>query len=122
MTVKEKAAAISIIANVVLTLFKFAAFFFTKSVAILAEAWHSFSDIATSILVFVSVRERPLAKAESEEKGKRRSIPLEYKISFSIGLFMFLVSILLMWKAFLSALPRHKPTTRIPLQLPEQTF
>jgi membrane protease subunit HflK len=99
MTVKEKTALISTILNVALTVLKFIVFFFTGSLAILAEAWHSFSDITTSVLVFISVREKrasPAAPEEGEDESK--SIPLEYQISFLIGLLMFFVSVLLIWK------------------------
>jgi len=88
------------------TVLKFIAFFFTGSLAILAEAWHSFSDITTSILVFISVREKrasPAAPEEGENEGK--SIPLEYQISFLIGLLMFFVSVLLIWKTVTERAP-----------------
>ncbi len=106
MTVKEKTALISTILNVVLTVLKFIAFFFTGSMAILAEAWHSFSDITTSVLVFISVREKrasPAAPEEGEDESK--SIPLEYQISFLIGLLMFFVSVLLIWKTVTGRAP-----------------
>jgi len=99
MTVKEKTALISTILNIVLTVLKFIAFFFTGSMAILAEAWHSFSDITTSVLVFISVRgKRPPADAPEEAEDKSKPIPLEFQISFLIGLLMFFVSMLLIWK------------------------
>jgi len=68
MTIKERTAGISILANIVLTILKFIAFSFTGSVAVLAEAWHSFSDITTSILVFISVREKPPSPVGKKEK------------------------------------------------------
>ena len=99
MTVKEKTALISTILNVVLTVLKFIAFFFTGSLAILAEAWHSFSDITTSVLVFISVREKRATPAVPEEsENEVKSIPLEYQISFLIGLLMLFVSAVLIWK------------------------
>ena len=101
MTIKERTAGISILANIVLTVLKFVAFSFTGSIAVLAEAWHSFSDITTSILVFISVREKPLpllGKKHEEEKDSE-FVRLEYVISFSIGLLLFLVSVGLMFKA-----------------------
>jgi len=99
MTTRKKAALISVILNVLLTGLKFIVFSFTGSLAILAEAWHSFSDITTSVLVFISMSERrasPAAPEEGEDESK--SIPLEYQISFLIGLLMFFVSALLIWK------------------------
>lgn len=99
MTIKERTALISVSLNSVLTVLKFIAFFFTGSLAILAEAWHSFSDITTSILVFISVREkRPSPAGATESKNESKSIPLEYQISFLIGLLMFFISMFLIWK------------------------
>ena len=99
MTKKEKTAGISILANVVLTILKFIAFSFTGSIAVLAEAWHSFSDITTSIMVFISVREKPLPLLGKKHKEENKLIRLEYVISFSIGLLLFFVSAALMFKA-----------------------
>ena len=110
MTVKEKTAAISLLANVVLTILKFAAFLFTGSMAILAEAWHSFSDITTSALVLVSVRKKP-AVPQQEEKGKSKLPALEYEISLAIGLFMLFVSIVLLSKL----ITRQAPEIQNPL-------
>lgn len=99
MTLKERTALISVSLNSVLTVLKFIAFFFTGSLAILAEAWHSFSDITTSVLVFISVREKRASQAAPEEgEDESKSIPSEYQISFLIGLLMFFVSVFLIWK------------------------
>jgi len=99
MTIKEKTAGISILANVVLTILKFIAFFFTGSIAVLAEAWHSFSDIMTSIMVLISVREKPLPLLGKKHKEENKFVRLEYVISFLIGLLLFFISIALMFKA-----------------------
>jgi len=98
MTVKERTALISIFLNVVLTVLKFIAFFFTGSLAILAEAWHSFSDITTSILVFISVKEPPLSLFTRKEKDEDKSMLFEHQVSFAIGLLMFLVAVFLISK------------------------
>ena len=99
MTIKERTAGISILANIVLTILKFVAFFFTGSIAVLAEAWHSFSDITTSIMVLISVREKPLPLLRKKHKEENKFLRLEYVISFSIGLLLFFVSVGLMFKA-----------------------
>jgi len=54
--IREKAASISTALNVTLTVAKFVLYGATGSLAILAEAWHSFSDIATSALTYLAVR------------------------------------------------------------------
>ena len=52
---KTEAAFISLLLKIIFTIIKFIAFSITGSIAILAEAWHSFTDILTSILVLFSV-------------------------------------------------------------------
>lgn len=98
MTIKEKTAGISILANVILTALKFTAFFFTGSVAVLAEAWHSFSDITTSIMVFISVKQKPLPLLGKKHKNDNKPIRLEYIISFIIGILLFFISAILIFK------------------------
>jgi len=106
MTRKEKTALIAVTLNVLLTVLKFIAFFFTGSLAILAEAWHSFSDIVTSLLVFISVREKRPSPAEAtKSENESKSIPLEYQVSFLIGLLMFFVSVFLIWKTITGRTP-----------------
>ncbi len=65
MDVREKTAALSTALNVSLTVLKFVLYGWTGSLAILAEAWHSFSDIATSSLTFAAVR-RTVRKEQAE--------------------------------------------------------
>lgn len=55
MNVKQKTACIALSLNFVLTVLKFLIYSFTGSLAILAEAWHSLTDILTSILVLIAV-------------------------------------------------------------------
>lgn len=56
MDVRERAAAIATALNILLTILKFVLFGLTGSLAVLAEAWHSLSDIATSALTYLAVR------------------------------------------------------------------
>jgi len=125
MNAKEKTAAISTALNILLTLFKFVMFGFTGSLAILAEAWHSFSDIATSFMVFIAVFEPKETDGKagvgntppSEEEGcaaaatergegsgdeQRRSQggTAEQIVSFAIGGLLTVVSALLIYKFF----------------------
>lgn len=61
---REKTASIAIGLNVLLTGLKFALYAVTGSLAILAEAWHSFSDIATSGMTWLAVRRTVVSEAE----------------------------------------------------------
>jgi len=116
--IKEKTALASIILKVCLTVLKFVGFFFTGSLAILAEAWHSFTDILTSVLVYFSVipKQEDILTSESRVNGTEEDnptggnflrkwitiflrMPYEYKTSFAIGLFLLFISIGLFKKA-----------------------
>jgi len=97
MNAREKTAALSTILNIVLTLLKFVMFGFTGSLAILAEAWHSFSDIATSFLVFIAVYDKD---KEGEKGEKPKTSVLEQIVAFAIGLLLTGVSVLLVVKFF----------------------
>ncbi len=55
MNRRARTALVVTALNVVLTVLKFIAHSATDSVAVLADAWHSFADIATSALVFLSI-------------------------------------------------------------------
>ena len=56
MHTRTRTALVTLILNTVLTVLKFVTFAFTGSLAILAEAWHSFADIATSATALLAVR------------------------------------------------------------------
>ena len=84
MDTKKKTAIVSILLNVLLTVFKYIAYLFTASLAILGETYHSFSDILTSILVYISLK-------KSKDKNKSK-MPLENKISLAIGILIFLLT------------------------------
>lgn len=115
MKIEEKTAVLATSLNIFLTIAKFTAFFFTGSIAILAESWHSFSDIATSFLVYLSLREKnknPKAKVQEEEsnaltplgvkiKNFFLKVTLEQKVSFLIGCLLLYVSINIFRKIFL---------------------
>jgi modulator of FtsH protease HflK len=67
MHVRARAALVTLLLNVLLTALKFAAFGLTGSLAILAEAWHSFGDIATSAMALLSVRRQARRREPPEE-------------------------------------------------------
>jgi membrane protease subunit HflK len=62
----EKAALVAVATNVLLTVAKFVLAAFTASLALLAEAFHSFADIGSSLAVFLALR------AEKANTGARR--------------------------------------------------
>ena len=69
MDVKQKTAAVSTLLNLLLTILKFILAGFSGSLVILAEAWHSLTDVVTSLLVYFSVS--PRAKKSAEEPSER---------------------------------------------------
>ncbi|MBN2534544.1 MAG: protease modulator HflK family protein [Spirochaetales bacterium] len=99
MDIKERTASVSILLNIILAALKFVAFYFTASLAILGEAYHSLSDILTSVLVYVSLKEKRVKKAESGEEIKKK-MPLENIISLAIGIFIFFVGIYFLVNVF----------------------
>ncbi len=68
MHTRTRTALVTLTLNTVLTVLKFVAFAFTGSLAILAEAWHSFADIATSATALLAVR-RQLRQQAGDRRG-----------------------------------------------------
>ncbi len=81
MQVRTRTALVTLLLNTVLTVLKFVAFVFTGSLAILAEAWHSFGDIATSATALLSVHRQArkdraeAASADPEETDPAKAAP-----------------------------------------------
>jgi membrane protease subunit HflK len=94
--------------NAVLTVFKFILYYFSGSMAILAEAWHSFADIGTSFLVFLAlVTEKSRIGREHAGSAPRTSRRYsELGISLGIGLMLTAVSIYLICLFFTAD---HRP-------------
>ena len=94
---KSRAAAVAIGMNILLTGLKFLLFFLSGSMAILAEAWHSFTDIVTSLLVLIAVR-RQVHTSEEGFDGAEVAAPrqptgrMELFISLSIGVLLTVVA------------------------------
>ena len=75
MSNKVKAAYISLAVVTVMTASKFLLYYLSGSLAVLSEAWHGFSDIATTLLVLVSiarVRRTPEGPSEKDDDGRSR--------------------------------------------------
>ncbi len=103
MDERVKTAALSTAMNLLLTGVKFLLYFLSGSMAILAEAWHSFTDIATSLLVLLGVRRS--SRRGTEADGPRKASRLEVAGSLGIGLLLFIVAVVLLRRA-LYAEPR----------------
>ncbi len=129
MNRRAKTALFVTVLNVALTVLKFIAHSLTGSVAVLADAWHSFADITTSALVLFSIigitRTLGMSKQSGQsEDSNDRDIPphseslfekngheasvsgnatarfsKELKVAFGIGLFLLTVSVLIFIKA-----------------------
>lgn len=117
MTDRIKAASISLLVIALITGLKFVLYYISGSIAVLSEAWHSFSDIATTLLVLVSIfrqqwKTAPKAMDTSgqptEEVGNAHlhrilrwfgQVDTELKIAGIISLVLLSVSILVFWRA-----------------------
>ena len=104
---KAKTAAAATVMNIILTSVKFLLYYFSGSMAILAEAWHSFSDIATSILVLIAVSKSSLTSPETksgkgtdDSKGNPKNLSnrMEWITSLGIGLLLTIVAVSLIGK------------------------
>ena len=102
MDVKVRTAALSTGMNILLTCLKFLLFFLSGSLAVLAEAWHSLTDIATSLLVLFGVKrssrreEAAAGEAEEDARPGRSVSRLELAVSLCIGLLLLVVALLLL--------------------------
>lgn len=119
MQLKEKAAIFVIIFSIIFTVVKFIFYYVSGSIAVLSEAWHSFTDLITSIFVLIAIKkalQEPKNKKpeqqtpiENNEKNKFynflkfiKNINPEIQISIVIGFFLFVISILLFRQIFVS--------------------
>lgn len=116
MTDRIKAASISLILVALITGVKFFLYAISGSIAVLSEAWHSFSDIATTFLVLVSIlRQRQksvsgMGGIAATEVGEDRktigrqffhwfgNVDSELKIAGIISLILLSVSLLILWR------------------------
>jgi len=65
MNARAKTALLSALVGLALTVFKFGLAFLSGSLAVLTEAWHSLTDVVTSLIVFFAVlrsRKKPSAE------------------------------------------------------------
>ncbi|MCG8334611.1 MAG: protease modulator HflK family protein [Proteobacteria bacterium] len=124
-----KGASVAFVVIVSLTLTKFVLYFVSGSIAVLSEAWHSFTDIATTLLVLISIarqehknrnhtNEKPLSDSssrlasnqqkEASPSGPKkvyrwiRGINTELKISTIIGFVLIFAASMILWRALVS--------------------
>lgn len=100
--IKVKIAASATGIHTILTGVKFLLYFFSGSMAVLAEAWHSFADIATSLLVFIALikAQRHESPDDSQQEQKKRLNYLELAISLGIGIMLAIVACALIIRFF----------------------
>lgn len=105
---KEQTAYISIIGNVIITIVKFIAFSYTQSIVVLAEAWHSSTDILTSLMVYFALKKdyKKFDKKPTSDGYIQDLMNASYEIKSSIiiGCFIFMVGFSLLMRAFFEEL------------------
>jgi modulator of FtsH protease HflK len=117
MDKREKAALIVIFTDLFSVTVKFVLANVTGSLALLADAWHSFADLFTSTCVWFAIRLDRLKEVDSAEeksngnKGFLRHAAWEKRISVLIGIFLFVVGLGVFYKAFAGTglLGIHRP-------------
>lgn len=95
MDKKKKTALLVTFLNIIITIVKYIMFALTGSLAILAEAWQSFADIATSFLVYISIK-----FSDKPKENKYFVISYEEVVSFIIGFVLLIVSINIFAKVY----------------------
>ncbi len=98
-TLKERWALGSLILNLLLSLLKLGAGVFTGSLALIAEAIHSFSDLVASIISLISVK----LAAKKTKEFPYGLYKLENIASIVISLFLFFASYEIIKEAFFSS-------------------
>ena len=104
----EKAALYAVLINSTSTCLKFLMAWLTGSLAVAADAYHSFSDIITSVLVFLAIRIDRLSAGESASDDGQERLPrylaffrdkLENLISLFISLLLLAIAVEVLWQA-----------------------
>jgi len=99
MNDKTKTAGIAVLLNGLFTLLKFILYSLTGSLAVLADAWHSLSDIATSLLLLYSFLQNkqkpPPSESPSEEEVSGTHAANEVIFSLLIGFVLLIASALI---------------------------
>jgi len=139
MTKEEITALISSFVNLILTVIKFCLAIYTGSIALLAEAWHSLSDIFSSFMVFAAIRADRISsvsgktstqsqkvyrdtgsifkdedlyqKEKSLLAGRRFFARLEEKVAVGIGIFLIFAS----YKIFMKIIRPETIAVRNPI-------
>lgn len=127
MSQSSKAAWIALSIVVLLTIAKFVLYRVSGSIAVLSEAWHSIADIATTLLVLLSIirQERKCnpeerldaATQQGDEQGESpkgitavlrsgfrwfRAINTELKIAVIIGLLLNIAAVAIFWRGVMA--------------------
>lgn len=109
MTDRIKAASLSLLVVALITGLKFILYYLSGSIAVLSEAWHSFSDIATTLLVLITVFRQARKNAGQKESiappqtgsilSRLAKADTELKTAGIISLALLGVSALILWRA-----------------------
>ncbi|MBN1552856.1 protease modulator HflK family protein [bacterium] len=98
MRKKEKAIIIVAVSDLMVTALKFVLAVFTGSLALLADAWHSFGDLATSLIVFVSLlidrktEDQTLQMPNENKPVIIRRGNWELRVSLLIGIVLIIIA------------------------------
>ena len=121
MTDRIKAASLSLLVIALITGLKFILYYLSGSIAVLSEAWHSFSDIATTLLVLIAVFRRERKNASQKFGAAPQSTDIigqpqagsffswlsqtdtELKTAGFISIALLTVSVLILWRAIFTA-------------------
>jgi cation diffusion facilitator family transporter len=94
---KERIAAISILANVILAGTKIFAGILSKSTAVLADGFHSLADIFSSVISFFGIK---ISKKPADKEHPYGHFKFEVLAGFSITLILFSTGIWIIFEAY----------------------
>ena len=104
-SLSEKASKISIFLVISVTIGKFIAYLFSNSLTVYSEAWHGFSDLFTTLLIFVAIKisNRRSTSAllsndkenstKNEEESPKINKKAEISVAILIGMILSYISI-----------------------------
>ena len=93
---KTRAAAVSIVANALLVLFKLIVGFASGSISIISEAAHSLSDLVAALIAFFSVR---AAGKPADERHHYGHSKVENVSGIVEALLIFAAAVVIIWEA-----------------------
>jgi len=105
-SLSEQASKISIFLVISVTIGKFVAYLFSNSLTVYSEAWHGFSDLFTTLLIFIAIKISNRGKnkdndtnddIENNTEGSKLNKKAETAVAILIGVILTYISLSIMY-------------------------